>query len=179
MTDAVAQPRGTAIITGAGSARGIGRQLARRLAPEGWSLALIDRDAGQVAALAAELTDSHGTHTLGLGADVAFDAAGVGAVVSELFDILGARGHLEVVALHTEPYPLEIAARLMRFDRSIGSSLGYAVDHAEAIDLARSGRVRLGGFITSWIPAEDIVEKGFKRLLTDRDSEVKVLVHMR
>ena len=34
----------TAIVTGVGAPRGIGRVVARRLAAEGWSLALIDID---------------------------------------------------------------------------------------------------------------------------------------
>lgn len=118
------------------------------------------------------------TATGGLGADIAFDAAGAGAVISDLFEVLGAGGHLEVVALHTEPYPLQIAAQLMRHDRTMGSSLGYADDFPTAIELARSGQVRLGDFITSRIAAERIVEDGFERLLNDRDSEVKILVHL-
>ncbi|GAA4283793.1 2,3-butanediol dehydrogenase [Brevibacterium daeguense] len=116
--------------------------------------------------------------TSGAGADVAFDAVGSGAVLSQLFHLLSARGRLEVVAVHKEPFPLDISAQLMRHDREIGSSLAYANDHSEAIELARSGRVHLGDFITSRIRAEEIVEKGFERLIANRGSEVKILASM-
>jgi NAD(P)-dependent dehydrogenase (short-subunit alcohol dehydrogenase family) len=45
----------TAIVTGVGAPRGIGRVVARRLASEGWSLALIDIDELGVNAFAKEL----------------------------------------------------------------------------------------------------------------------------
>ena len=45
----------TAIVTGVGAPRGIGRVVARRLAEEGWSLALIDIDEFGVAAFKKEL----------------------------------------------------------------------------------------------------------------------------
>jgi 2-hydroxycyclohexanecarboxyl-CoA dehydrogenase len=43
MTD---QDKGTVIITGAASERGIGRELARRFAGAGWSAGLLDIDPG-------------------------------------------------------------------------------------------------------------------------------------
>ncbi len=45
----------TAVITGAGSPRGIGAAVARRLAAAGWALGIVDRDSEQLAARAAEL----------------------------------------------------------------------------------------------------------------------------
>lgn len=45
----------TAVITGAGSPRGIGAAVARRLAAAGWSLGLLDRDGAQLDARAGEL----------------------------------------------------------------------------------------------------------------------------
>jgi NAD(P)-dependent dehydrogenase (short-subunit alcohol dehydrogenase family) len=45
----------TAVVTGAGSARGIGRSVARRLAGHGWNLALLDLDRVGLEESAAEL----------------------------------------------------------------------------------------------------------------------------
>ncbi|MGO1522293.1 MAG: 2,3-butanediol dehydrogenase [Nesterenkonia sp.] len=112
------------------------------------------------------------------GADVAFDAAGVGPVVGQLLDVLAPAGRLEVVAIHSNPIELDITAQLTMQDREMGSSIGYAHNHAEAIDLVKSGKVNLQPFITSRILAEDIVEQGFDRLIENRDSEVKILVSM-
>ncbi|WP_432523188.1 SDR family NAD(P)-dependent oxidoreductase [Kineococcus sp. SYSU DK006] len=48
--------RRTAVVTGAGAPRGIGRVVARRLAREGWDLALVDVSADAVAQAADELS---------------------------------------------------------------------------------------------------------------------------
>ncbi|HLR94960.1 MAG TPA: 2,3-butanediol dehydrogenase [Jiangellaceae bacterium] len=117
-------------------------------------------------------------HTSGAGADVAFDAAGVQVVVNQLLGVLGAGGRLEVVALHMKPVELDLLGQLTMQDRSLGSSIGYAHDHAEAIELARSGKVDLAPFITSKIVVDDIVEQGFHRLIENKDEEVKILVSM-
>lgn len=117
--------------------------------------------------------------TGGAGADVAFDAAGVAAVVGQLLGVLGPGGRLEVVAIHTKPVTLDITAQLTMQDRVLGSSIGYANDHAEAIELVRSGKVNLAPFVTSRIRVDDIVERGFNRLTTHKDEEVKILVSMR
>lgn len=117
--------------------------------------------------------------TSGAGADVAFDAAGVSVVVEQLLGVLGAGGRLEVVAIHTKPVALDITAQLTMQDRVLGSSVGYANDHTEAIELVRSGKVDLAPFITSKIVVDDIVEEGIERLVTNKDNEVKILVSMR
>jgi (R,R)-butanediol dehydrogenase/meso-butanediol dehydrogenase/diacetyl reductase len=117
--------------------------------------------------------------TGGAGAEVAFDAAGVPVVVNQLLEVLGPGGRLEIVAIHTKPLELNIAAQLTMQDREIGSSIGYANDHEEAIELVRSGKVKLEPFITSRILVDDIVKKGFERLMTHKDEEVKILVSMR
>ncbi|MCR8670576.1 2,3-butanediol dehydrogenase [Agrococcus sp. HG114] len=118
------------------------------------------------------------TETEGRGADVAFDAAGVGVVVTQLLDVLGPGGRLEVVAIHTKPYELNITGSLTMQDRVMGASIGYANDHAEAIELARSGKVDLAPFITGKILVDDIVEQGFEQLISNKDHEVKILVSM-
>ena len=38
-------PQRTAVVTGAGSERGIGRATARRLAEDGWAIVVLDLDA--------------------------------------------------------------------------------------------------------------------------------------
>lgn len=86
----------------------------------------------------------------------------------------GSRGHI-----YTKPVELDITNQLTMQDREMDNSIGYANDHADAIDLVRSGRVDLAPFITSRIRADEIIEQGFTRLITDKDSEVKILVSMR
>lgn len=69
----------TAIVTGAGGARGIGRHVARKLASTGWNLALIDIDGAAVEEFAEELSSASDRQVIGLGLDItdrtAVDAA--------------------------------------------------------------------------------------------------------
>ena len=82
----------TVLLTGAASPRGIGRASADRLASEGWAVAILDIDADEAKAAAAEIGDAHGVPALGVGADVSDKAAvdaGVAAVESSMPPIVG------------------------------------------------------------------------------------------
>lgn len=115
--------------------------------------------------------------TGGAGADVAFDCAGVDAVFKTLLGVLRPGGRLQVIAIHTEPVQLDLY-QLVMGEVSVGGGIGYANDHPAAIELVRSGKVDLAPFITGRIAVEDIVEKGFRKLTENKDTEVKILVHM-
>lgn len=76
----------TVIVTGAGSARGIGREACLRLAAAGWSVAALDLEEG-AAQETAELATDEGGQAIGLGCDVTKSAqvdAAVSAVESDL-----------------------------------------------------------------------------------------------
>ncbi len=73
----------TAVVTGAGSRRGIGRATAARLARDGWSVAVLDVDGGGARQVAAEIAEEHAVATLGLAVDVA-DEASVHAAMNEV-----------------------------------------------------------------------------------------------
>ena len=65
----------TAVVTGTGSERGIGRHVARRLAREGWALAVLDLNADAVLSFADELGAESEQPVLGIAADVADPAS--------------------------------------------------------------------------------------------------------
>jgi 2-hydroxycyclohexanecarboxyl-CoA dehydrogenase len=73
----------TAVLTGAASRRGIGRATADRLAGEGWAVAVLDVDAEEARAAAAEIGGARGVPALGVGVDVS-DESAVDAAIAEV-----------------------------------------------------------------------------------------------
>ena len=66
----------TAVVTGAGSTRGIGRATAHALAAAGWNIAVLDLDEAGAKDVADEIAERHGVTAVGVGCDVT-DAASV------------------------------------------------------------------------------------------------------
>ncbi|PVU82231.1 short-chain dehydrogenase [Cellulomonas sp. WB94] len=60
----------TVVVTGAGSARGIGRTVVRRLAAAGWNVAALDIDADAVIEFAKEVDKEVSTTVIGYGVDI-------------------------------------------------------------------------------------------------------------
>jgi 2-hydroxycyclohexanecarboxyl-CoA dehydrogenase len=82
----------TAIVTGAGSQRGIGRATARRLAREGWAIAVIDRDASGAESVAAELAVDYKATARSFGLDICDEGAvaeAVRQIVAEMPPLVG------------------------------------------------------------------------------------------
>ena len=55
-------------------------------------------------------------------------------------------------------------------------SLAYAHDHPSTIAMVAEGRVDPYQFITGRIALDDIVERGFRELIDNKEENVKVLV---
>jgi NAD(P)-dependent dehydrogenase (short-subunit alcohol dehydrogenase family) len=64
-------PQRTAVVTGAASERGIGRETARRLAEDGWAIVVLDLDAEAAAGAAGAIAAEYGVATFAHGVDVA------------------------------------------------------------------------------------------------------------
>src|SRR5919112_3784816 len=73
----------TAVLTGAASARGIGRATAEMLASEGWSVAILDIDGDAARRAAEDISSVYGVLARGVGADVS-DQAAVNAAIDEV-----------------------------------------------------------------------------------------------
>jgi NAD(P)-dependent dehydrogenase (short-subunit alcohol dehydrogenase family) len=65
----------TAVVTGAGSKRGIGRATAHALAAAGWNIAVLDLDEAAAKDAADEVAERHGVQAVGIGCDVTDEAS--------------------------------------------------------------------------------------------------------
>jgi NAD(P)-dependent dehydrogenase (short-subunit alcohol dehydrogenase family) len=65
----------TALVTGAGSTRGIGRATAHTLAAAGWDIAILDLDEASAKEAAHEIGEQHGVQAVGVGCDVTDEAS--------------------------------------------------------------------------------------------------------
>ena len=108
----VPPPVFVALVTGAAS--GIGRATALRLAGSGAALALLDRDADGVAAVADEALDAGAADALTFAADVA-SADGVERAFAEATDRLGPLDALACAAGILEPAGLAVTTADTKF----------------------------------------------------------------
>jgi len=65
----------TAVVTGAGSKRGIGRATAHALAAAGWNVAVLDLDEAGAKDVADEIAEQHGVQAVGVACDVTDEAS--------------------------------------------------------------------------------------------------------
>jgi NAD(P)-dependent dehydrogenase (short-subunit alcohol dehydrogenase family) len=94
----------TAVVTGAGSRRGIGRATAHALAAAGWNIAVLDLDEASAKDAAHEVAERHGVQAVGIGCDIT-DEASVENALGVLDGALPPVGALVNNAGITSPIP--------------------------------------------------------------------------
>ncbi|MFB9857019.1 2,3-butanediol dehydrogenase [Paenarthrobacter aurescens] len=110
------------------------------------------------------------------GADVAFECAGVNAVLDALLDAVKPAGVVVNVSIWGKAATVDMQKIVLK-EIDLRGTIAYVRDHAETIRLVQSGRVNLKPFITGRIALEDLVTKGFNTLINHNDTAVKILVH--
>ncbi len=99
----------TAVVTGAGSRRGIGRATAHALAAAGWNVAVLDLDEASAKDAAHEVAERSGVQAVGVGCDVT-DEASVDAALTVLDGAVPPVGAVVNNAGITSPTPfLEVS----------------------------------------------------------------------
>jgi NAD(P)-dependent dehydrogenase (short-subunit alcohol dehydrogenase family) len=94
----------TAVVTGAGSRRGIGRATAHALAAAGWNVAVLDLDEAGAKETADDVAAAHGVAALGAACDVTDDAS-VDTAIATVTGALPPVGALVNNAGITSPVP--------------------------------------------------------------------------
>lgn len=130
---------------------------------------VLDPSEVDVLAQVSSLTD-------GVGADVAFECAGIDSVLAEAIRSVKAGGRVVNVAIWGHPAAVEMNDLVMGEVQVVGS-LAYCGDHPDTIGLLADGTIDATPFITGRIGLDDLVERGFRELIDNKAEHVKILVH--
>jgi (R,R)-butanediol dehydrogenase/meso-butanediol dehydrogenase/diacetyl reductase len=114
--------------------------------------------------------------THGIGADVAFECAGVDAVLDMLLDVLRPAGVLVNVSIWGHPATVDMQKLVLK-EIDLRGTIAYVRDHEATIALVQAGKINLKPFITGRIALDDLITEGFETLIHHNDTAVKILVH--
>lgn len=111
------------------------------------------------------------------GVDVSFEVAGVAPTFKQAIDVTKPRGNMMIVSIFARPIEWN-PLHLTNTGVNIMSSIAYTPSTFQrTIDAMSSGQLNPQGIVTSLITLDDIVDKGFETLTTDK-SQSKILVAM-
>jgi 2-hydroxycyclohexanecarboxyl-CoA dehydrogenase len=133
----------TAVVTGAGSKRGIGRATAHALAAAGWNIAIPDLDEASAKDAAHEVAERHGVQAVGVGCDVT-DEASVEDALAAIDGAVPAVGALVNNAGITSPTPfLEVTSQEWERIFAVNVRGSYHVTRRLAPGMAERGFGRI------------------------------------
>jgi (R,R)-butanediol dehydrogenase / meso-butanediol dehydrogenase / diacetyl reductase len=119
-----------------------------------------------VAALGFEVLDPTTTDqvawvndwTDGTGADIVFEVSSAAAAVLGATDLVNARGTIVIVAIHTQPRPIDLQRVFLRELRILGARVYQRTDFERAVELLTSGLIPADALITRIEPITAIVQ---------------------
>lgn len=114
--------------------------------------------------------------TNGTMADVVFEVSGVAAGVQAMTQVARARGRIVMVAIHSEPKPVDLFRFFWRELRLIGARVYEPEDFEQAIQLAASGELPLENLITQVSPLVDA--KGIFETIEANPAGMKYLLQV-
>jgi (R,R)-butanediol dehydrogenase/meso-butanediol dehydrogenase/diacetyl reductase len=121
--------------------------------------------------VAAEIRDQ----TDGQGVDVAIECIGKAETVNTCIQCTKRGGKTVVVGIFEKPGEINYNDLVFQ-EKEVVGSLAYCGEFDTAIALLADGRLKAEPLITGKIKLNEIIEKGFKELLTNRESNIKILV---
>jgi len=110
----------------------------------------------------------------GGGVDFAFEVTGVPAVLSQCVNATHPGGEIVIVSIWEGPasfHPNDLVIK----ERTMRGIIAYRHIYPAVMALMQKGYFRAEDLVTNRIALEDIVEKGFERLLADK-SQIKIMV---
>lgn len=140
----------------------------RRAAAEEMGLHTLDPSAVDQVAWVEEWTG-------GAGADVVFEVSGAAAAVLGATSLVKVRGTLVVVAIHSQPRPIDLHRLFWRELRILGARVYERRDFERAIELVAQGAIPADRLITQVVPLTEVAT-AFETLEAGR--AMKILVEV-
>ncbi|KAL4946834.1 hypothetical protein BDV06DRAFT_835 [Aspergillus oleicola] len=114
--------------------------------------------------------------TNGIGADVIFDTAGVEKALDGAIGAVRVHGTIVNVAVWEKRPHIRVNEMMYQEVKYLGAALYDEKSFRSVIEAISKGLLKPEAMITDKIGLSDVVEKGFKTLLADRDTHCKILV---
>jgi (R,R)-butanediol dehydrogenase/meso-butanediol dehydrogenase/diacetyl reductase len=113
-------------------------------------------------------------------ASVVFECTGTASGLNDSLSATARSGITVVLGVHDRPREVDLVAMLMD-ERVILTSLSHGMqeDYVPAIELLHQGKVDYESLITDRVPLANAVDRGFKPLVDDPESHLKVLIECR
>ncbi|MHA6481038.1 2,3-butanediol dehydrogenase [Paenibacillus sp. strain BS8-2] len=109
------------------------------------------------------------------GVAVAFEAAGAAATVNNALAAIRKKGEVVIISIINRPIEIDVL-QLTGKEANLTSTLGYRNVFPEVIALIAGGKMDIKPVMTKQIVLDDIIEEGFKALMTDK-TQAKILVN--
>lgn len=110
------------------------------------------------------------------GVDVAFDATGLQVTLDTAVEAVRPGGTVFNVAIHEKPLKLNLND-IACFEKRLLGGMSYTMeDFHGVLEALDSGRVPAEDMITSIVPLNEVVQKGFLELINNKAAHVKILI---
>jgi (R,R)-butanediol dehydrogenase/meso-butanediol dehydrogenase/diacetyl reductase len=115
--------------------------------------------------------------TGGLGVDVSIECVGYPDTPQLALNLTRRGGVIVVTGVFEKPGVIDFGSILFTERMLVGSSI-YVHEGRTAVALLADGRIDASGLITSIVPLKDAVTRGFEKLMSNKDENIKVLLQM-
>jgi len=140
------------------------KEFARKLGAS----AVVDPNEGDPVKAVKDLTD-------GKGVDLAVECVGGAKTGALAVDLSRPGGRTVLVGIFEKPSEFHFN-NLVFYEKEVSGSLAYYGEFDMTLALMADGKLLAEPMITGRIGVDDIIEKGFKELLANRDKHIKILV---
>jgi (R,R)-butanediol dehydrogenase/meso-butanediol dehydrogenase/diacetyl reductase len=125
-----------------------------------------------------DLTAEVAKATGGVGADLGFECVGDPKTAALVLNSVRRGGKMVVVGVFERPFELNLNTCVF-LEKQIIGSLGYNDEFATVLSFLVDGRLQATPMITGKIKLDEIIEKGFRELVENKDQNIKILVSPR